>query len=887
MTRSRLPLALYFISGATSLVYEVVWSRMLGLSFGTSAVAVSTILASFMAGLALGSWACEAIAPKVRRPFVGYGVLELLVGLAAIGVPVVLGRVRDLAWMPSLIVAGFVLVFPAAAMGATFPLICRTFAGDSRRMGYAYAINTAGAVFGTLATAYLLLPALGMQRSNFVAAIGSRAVGLRALAAATFAGRPTAGNVAISGLHESESGPPVPLFAPAAAPRSPERHASPPACYPVEAPATAPELPRPRRLLLFLGFVSGFLGLLYEVSYTRVLSLILGSSIYAFSTMLATFLLGIAAGGAVASRLARGLPTKPGASAPGVAPSAPAFDRRALGAAFALTSGATFASLFLLTELPYLFVLLFRWVGNAPALQAIPSAVTLFMPAFGLGATFTVLLAGVAGARRGPGRLYALNTCGAIAGSLVGALVLVPIVGVVESLAGGASVGLLVAAAVLHPVYGARASLILAACSILCIPLRPTWLPSVMSTGSYSYPVQKLRSDFSRSDFYAQFAPKHVRLLGYYTGLTSFVTVECFPGANTLYLKNNGKVDASVPSDLELPSDADMSTQVSLAAFPLAAHPRPRDVCVIGLGGGVTVGTACCFPVCRVDVVEIEAKVVEAVRAGFFDHANGRPLRDARVQVHVEDARRFLHSLRDTAYDVIVSQPSEPWLTGVANLFTREFFELGSESLRPDGLFCQWVQLYGIDRLSFRTLLGTFRAAFPNAAVLRPRGVQQILLIGSKAPLAIDPARVVGAVSLPDVQRMLGLAGLTHPYDLLGELVAGPEDVAAFAAGAPLNTDDNCLIELAVPRTRYVPAAEAQAIYDELTGAARGLRRLLAADRATIVKVADAAERAGNLAAAEILRIAAVEEYAEAVALDPDDREARDALIRLRLQLGP
>jgi spermidine synthase len=204
-------------------------------------------------------------------------------------------------------------------------------------------------------------------------------------------------------------------------------------------------------------------------------------------------------------------------------------------------------------------------------------------------------------------------------------------------------------------------------------------------------------------------------------------------------------------------------------------------------------------------VVELEPAVVEASR--FFNHVNHRPLEDPRTRLRVNDGRNFLLTTRDR-YDVIISEPSNPWMTGVSNLFTQNFFQLGRSRLREGGIFCQWLQLYGMDPAMLRTAIRTFQSVFPYVLIFQAIG-RDLLLLGSERPVLLDLPRLEAQLSVPDVAEDLRRVGIGGPYDLLAKFTLGTEEVETLTAGVPINTDDNALIEFGAPRTLYVDTTDA------------------------------------------------------------------------------
>jgi predicted membrane-bound spermidine synthase len=834
---------LFALSGAASLVYEVAWTRALGLILGTSALATTAVLATFMAGLALGAAAGAAAARRTARPLALYGALELAVGAAAVA----LARgFPALAEAPPWLAPGLLLL-PAAAMGASFPLACAAGAGRPSAATL-YGWNTCGAVLGTIAAAFVLLPRLGLAGTQLAAALASGAAGLVALALGAMARRPIA--------TEGGTGDPAGDLA-----------------------------PLPRSIALAAAFASGLAGLVLEVAYARILALVLGGSVYAFAATLAAFLAGIGAGslalGAASRRAGR--------------------PRAAAAAALVLTGLAVFASGFLVPELPFRFVELYGTLGASPLLEVTIAAALLIAPALGLGASFAALLR--AAPRGAEGGLYAANTAGAILGAAAGGLALVPALGLAGTLAAACAVLLGAGALVLGR---ARAAPLALVGMLAVVLLRPALPPSLLATGAFGY-VAGLGGTPTRAEFFSQFAPGRIELAFARDGRTSTVTIERLPHVNTVYLKNNGKVDGSAPIDAARPSAADMATQVSLAAAPLALVEAPRRALVIGAGGGVTAGAALAFPLERVDLVEIEGEVLRALRETHdFDAANGRALDDPRLVAHTADARRFLAEAAPASWDAVISQPAEPWLTGVANLFTREFFALGRRALRPGGLFCQWIQLYGLDEPDLRALAATFRSAFPEVLVLRPRGAREILLLGAERPFAIDADRAAARIPA----AVLARAGLERADEMLGEIVAGTADVDAFAAGARPNTDDANEVEFRAPLTRWAPPRTAEVAFEHLAGAPRGLvgafvplapaRRLALAEGAAAVGNVAAAEawvrslgdgaevhrKLGDLAAARRDAASALVEWGEALRRDPDDRGALERVVRARQEIA-
>jgi spermidine synthase len=323
---------------------------------------------------------------------------------------------------------------------------------------------------------------------------------------------------------------------------------------------------------------------------------------------------------------------------------------------------------------------------------------------------------------------------------------------------------------------------------LIILAFDPTGQLLLMSFGLYTHPLDPSRDPSSLREL----VESH-RLVYYRDGPTATVAVQKID--RFILLKINGKTDASN-------GPGDMSTQLMLGHLPFAVS-QADHVAVIGWGSGMTAGAILRHPVESLDAFEIEPTVIEASR--FFEPDNGRPLDDPRLRLVIGDARSELRR-SDQSYDLIVSEPSNPWITGVSNLFTRDFFQIIASRLRPNGIVCQWFHLYGMSEESTRSLLATFRSVFPHALAFKDR---DLILLGSQNPIRLSMSRTRSFFEDPTIQKDLAKAYIRYPADILAELSLDDEGTATFADGAPINTDDNLLLELAAPRSLYLDRAEA------------------------------------------------------------------------------
>jgi len=760
----------FFLSGVGSLALEVVWTRELRLVFGSTTLAASTILVAYMLGLGLGGLAGGRVATRLRSGVRAYGWIEIAIGLYALLVPWLLAQLPALNrsllagmdFWPAVFcrfaIALALLLLPTVLMGATLPILVTALTRRDPRIGAStgllYGINTLGAVAGVFLATFVLFPTLGLTWTNRFGALLDIAVGILAL---TLVNRSLA-------AANSAAGP-----APARRPRET-------ATATAAAPATV--------LLVVYGCV-GFTALLYEVAWARSLAVVFGSSIYAFSSMLGAFLTGIALGSLLFRRW---------------------IDRSRAPLAL-LASGIVALALLALvttTVLPYL-PQLFLWVvesfgldsGRIALAQVAMCMIAMLPPTLILGGLFPlvarVLADGMDDVGEAVGRVYFANTMGSAAGAFATGFLLLPRLGVRDTLALGAGIDLLAAALLLLVV--ARAA------SVRLLALAPLAVAALLLVVPIPFDRQALtRGVFKAPDAELEFGiglqpvdgrPNH-DLVFYRDGINATVSVHREGGI--LALRVNGKVDAS--------SFGDMSTQVLLGQLPLLFGPPAKKVLVIGYASGVTTGSVATHPgVERIDAVEIEPAIVEASR--YFDDVSGSPLDDPRVRLVLDDARSYLAATSER-YDVIISEPSNPWMSGVSNLFTREFFSIVRGALAPGGRLLQWVQLYALDPPSLASIIAALRTEFPYVyGFADVSGNPDLLLLAQDRPLAAGD--LPRWEKLPAaVQADLARIGNFSTADLWGLMRVTPPDVDALVRRAPVvNSDDNLFIELGTPWMLY------------------------------------------------------------------------------------
>ncbi len=763
-------LVCFFFSGAAGLIYEVVWTRMLTQIFGNTTYAIATVLSSFMAGLALGSYWFGRIADRGKNDFLLYGILEAGVGIYGFVVPW-LFRLGQRIYIPLfgindsypfifnllLFFLSFILlVFPTVLMGATLPLLSRFFVRSfthmGRRVGDLYATNTLGAVLGCGFSGYYFIPALGMRSTVYLAAFINLSIAVMILIVDRLRKNwPEQLQVATTEVQGSD--------------------------------ANSSAVPSWLSWVLLLGFgFSGFSAMIYENAWTRALSLVIGSSVYSFTTMLLTFLIGLAVGGFLFARIMGERNVK--ISSFGV-----------LEIWVGLTALATIP---LFEKLPLIFIRLLQAFGDRFSLflssQVVLSSLVMFLPTLLLGMTFPLVARlftqSLNRVGSGVGSSYAANTLGAILGAFAGGFIFIPWIGVQNSIILAVAINLVVGwtLVVVDPQLSKAPRLVLGVvvlAIIILVPLKmPSWDRHILTSGVTIYndryealPTDSLRLEEMHRD----------PIVYYREGLTSTVSVQRI-GKDYFYFRNNGKIDGS---------NGDSLSQLMTGYIPLFLHPWGERAAVIGLGTGMTAHAVAAFPLREIEVLEIEPAMSKTPT--FFSDKNGKVLEDPRVRLIPTDGRNYILAT-PKLYDVITAEPSNPWIAGIANLYTREFYDIVKSKLKEDGIFAQWFHNYSMSPDDFRMVFHTFARAFPHVSVWGMKE-SDLLLVGSKKEQVFRYSQLKEIYSKNQtLQRDLKDLGFSDIYAVLGLYRMGKKEVVAFSEGAAINTDDGAQLEFSAPK---------------------------------------------------------------------------------------
>jgi len=767
-----LVLSLFFLSGGLGLVYEITWMRLFRLAMGNTVFTSATVLTTFMAGLALGAYWAGRMVDRCSRPLRVYGLLEGAVGAYGLVTPLLLAFVEPVyAWLyhalgdsyillgiGRFLVSACLLILPTTLMGATLPLLSRFLSQHreslGRDIGRLYAFNTLGAAIGAGVAGFILVPDLGINTTIVFTAVGNLLICLASL----WLARRREAPLSIS-EPEGESG---------------------------SADSGRREIARIAAVWGLAG--AGFASMIYEVAWTRTLAMLVGSSVYAFTLMLVAFIAGLGAGSMILSGWV---------------------DRRRnlllfLGGLELIVALAALMVVPLFNYLPFHMVeITTRYASSFSALLLVEFAtifLLMLLPTLAMGGVFPavakIYTRDLTRVGRSVGEAYAANTVGAVAGSFVGGFLLIPWLGVQNAILVGVGINLLIGIFFVL-ISGWRKGWMRGVVALAAVGgvlfgawNLPRWNPLLFNSAPYLYAYRYKTSAARDAADLGQVMTRNRRLLYTEEGMTATVTV--VESGGELYLKVNGKTDAS--------SRGDLRSQSLLAHLPLLLHENPDEVLLIGLGSGITLGALERHPVRDIECVEISPEVVEGAK--FFGEVNYNALEDPRLQLFIGDGRNHV-ALSQRSYDLIISQPSNLWIAGMADLFTQEFFEACQLRLKEGGVMCSWVQAYSMRTRDFAAIVKTFHSVFPHVSMWESMPGGDYFLIGSEQPITLSFEQLAERLQTRKLQADFVRIGALDAENLVCSFVMQRAQLEAFAGAAPVNTDDNAILEFSAPEGMY------------------------------------------------------------------------------------
>jgi spermidine synthase len=752
-------LPLFLVSGSAGLIYEVTWTRALGVVFGNTVYAASTVLTAFMLGLALGSWAFGQLADQCRRPLRLYALLELTIGAYAIAFPTILAAM-DIFYLwffcgfhssfyplslVRFVLSVLILLFPTMVMGGTLPVLSRLWAKKvskeeiskahvGQSVGLLYSINTFGAFAGSFLAGYIIIRILGVSNTIYLAAAANVLIGIFSFILSGFAEKP----------REKEQKPPPPI---------PERKK-----------VEIEEQPVNKRLIvLFAVGLAGYCALALEILWTRVLVFVLGTSVYAFACMLSCYIFGIALGSFLCSHLLLAKIKKP------------VF---ALGVVQFLVGLSVLLSIELLEiigRVDYMLIDKLHTSGFWEEVEVhfIDAALVLLLPTILMGAVFPVAVEICTRSWKAVGKrvgeVYACNTVGCTIGSFAAGFVMVPFFGMRNSFMIIIMIQLFVAVVVIffsekrRIAFGISSTVV----SVMVITISILSVPSdvfIKTINTYHYPSKII---YMKDD------------------ATGTITVHDLPDGDRLI-----SVDGVDVAGMDLML---RTTQKLQAYAPLLVHGNPRKVLQIGFGSGETSGVGLAFGVEQYNIVEICPGIFQAGR--FFDEINRGSYKDPQLRKIIMDGKNFV-KLTDEKFDVIMNDSTYPGTTGSSALYTYEHFKQCREHLEPGGVLSCWVPL-DLRPVDFSIIVRSFQAAMPYSSLWMVNNClnKHAVLIGTLAPMQIDFERVKKYVERQDINADLNKINIQSVYEFFDCFVVDENGLRKIGGDGPLNTDDRPLLE--------------------------------------------------------------------------------------------
>ncbi|MFH2005637.1 MAG: fused MFS/spermidine synthase [bacterium] len=805
---------LLILSGTASLIYEVLWVRVLQYSFGNTDLAVSTVLAVFMGGLALGAYVGGRIAERFERPVLVYGVLELIIALYALAVTPALYHMDFIYGLVGvdagtgtltlmrLATATVLLIIPTVCMGATLPVLTVPLVRLERTgegVGLLYFVNTLGAVVGSALAGFVLIRFLGLNGSLYVGVV----FGILVFFVALLLQRTVPGAVAARATSADGDGDAAAAEAKAEAQAAEAKQAAALSAH-AGLDVLSPDVGG--YLVLFAAGMCGYISLVNEVVWTRMLGFLLDGTVYGFSALLASFLMGIALGSLLIS---------------------PFIDQsRDLWGLFGKVQIlAAVGCVLTILMIPMVPSLADAFIGSGTAveggfaLKVFIVFLIVLVPCLFFGAAFPICVT-IASHYGGAvsssmGSVYAANTVGSILGSISGGMILLSLTHDLNTIlvlmvflslllalsAGCASTVAQVKRAVTGP-PGERLAIWRKGLGLVAMPMALLVVVGVVWPDVNIYRLVCTRyavEDYDRSlGFKVARAEKQVEKMVFQAqGRVTVVTVHRLNDGG-LRLRNNGLNEAYHGT-----SDPRYAEVIFyLGVLPYLLHPKPERALQIGLGGG---GTAECLTktdLKKLTVVELEKEVVTASRYIYKTLlGKGRhPFDDPRVESRVDDGRNALlraARARPNHYDIIVSQPSHAWLSGVASLYTREHFGVVRRNLRKGGIFCQWINLFRMDEEGLRALMAAFTGAFPSVHVFQV-DTNSLLLIGGDERLKLDPDTVKRHLKEKRLKSQAEMFSI-DVYSVFRTYLFGKKTADALAKGHRPNSDRYPIIEMRLP----------------------------------------------------------------------------------------
>ncbi|MEW5820078.1 MAG: fused MFS/spermidine synthase [Cyanobacteriota bacterium] len=766
----------FFISGCSALIYQIIWVKELTLIFGSQTLAVSTILASFMGGLSLGSFIISRYANKITNVVKVYIILEIIIALYALIIPfifIISDNLYQLIWtlisenytiisLFRFVVTLIILIIPTSMMGATLPLLIKLYVKQDdtiiRYTSILYGVNTLGAVVGTFISGFYLIETVGINGTNYIA------VSLNFIAAL----------IASSLLFlDSESSIKNKLIS-------------------TEIKIKTINLSGIEKLILLTMLISGFSSMVFEIIWSRQLVLIFGSTTYAYTSMLVIFLIGISVGSISINRLL-------------------IYSKQTIKsfAVFELLIGLLVIwGTFYYKDLFYLFNVLSRTLDSSLYVFNIilMALLIIFPPTFLLGIIFPLSIKIFTQESKEiserTGLIYSFNTLGCIMGSFSTGFILIPIIGLQNSIILGASLNILLAGLFFFiSTENNKSKWVNILSSIIIVILifvfPAKWEKQIISTSTY---LNKSGNDKKTyNDYYQNL--RNYNIVYYKEGQNTTISVVEWSLNNdkNYSLYSNGKIEASTYFK-------DMRNQSMISYLPLIIMNKPKKVLIIGMGSGITASVAASFPIKSLDVVELEKAILGASK--FFSRYYGNPLSNKKIKFIEDDARNYL-KVTNKKYDLIISEPSNVWVNGVASLFTIDMYKIIKKKLNQNGILCQWLQIYDLKPEVIKSVLMALKKEFKYVYICHSKTSEDFIFLASQKPIILDLNRIKRNINQNGkIKRdLLNRFNIRNEYEFLNLFLANntqiEKNVIRWMNKIPVNSDDNSYLEFKAVKDFY------------------------------------------------------------------------------------
>ena len=768
---------LFVISGIAGLIYKIVWFKYLSLFLGSTTYAQMTVLATFLGGLALGNYYFGKKSDAIKNPVRVYSFLELIIGLYCFLYPAIssllgnafLSSAAELNISPTsflfslirFLIAAVLLFLPTIAMGGTLPLLSNFFVEklqDARKeIATLYFLNSFGAVVGVVFAGFILIKEFGLDITIYATASINILVGL------------------LGFLLSLKKYP------------NPEK---------IEQSKESSEefLSEPDKKIikavLAVACISGFAALLYEMVWVRLLINFFGSSTYAFSLMLTAFIGGITIGSFVVSS---------------------AFFKKfnyinLLSFLQCAIAVSTMIVLLFYDRLPYYLWKVSALFSRSAAtfeiflfVELIICFSSILLPTFFMGMSLPVASEIVSASNKkvgaSVGNVFSLNTLGTVLGVIITGLIFIPFAGIKTTFEIGIGINLF--AMILLVGFNKKINLIKRISIVVFFAIvfsgylisAPAWNKAIILSGafrSFGFSPPKSFKEFSKN-------LDGEKVIFYEEGINATVAVtQSEKRAEQKRLIINGKPDAS--------SFYDMPTQVLIGQIPMMLHPNPKNIFLVGLGSGATAGSVLVHPDAKITCAEIAKEVINS--AEHFKNENRDCVNNPRMKIYNEDALTLL-KLSNEKYDVIISEPSNPWIAGIGNLFSKEYFKICSDKLSDNGLMVQWFHVYEADDSVVKLVLNTFSSVFPYAQLWNSVA-NDIILVGSKTKIDLPHNQLTKKFYSPKVKADFERIGINSPFEFLFCQSVSYKGFFTMAEDFPINSEKHPLLEFWAPKSFYV-----------------------------------------------------------------------------------